>query len=281
MGGALKDPFLRREQNDLHKRLYDVPSLMGSPPAGWDTIGECTIRMLLTALSHWRGAGAVLHPTGVWPRLLELPSGPCFLLGPILSAEHQLLTDAELIRLLCEGCPFNRPEARVASVYLNTVELDRHDSAARMRAILCASIFFEWREGEYRRRHQTATDAAALQAGFGCRLAHTRATMGRLIAGLNVHLSRQDLSHERGTDHPVAYAPGSIPLAGLLMPDSPAEPGPQDPPDAGRADGPPASPAAPGRPAPRGASAAPAAADGGGEGAYEDRRRSLRPRPSA
>ena len=73
MGCALQEPFLRREQVALHRRLYDVPSLAGPPPAGWDGSGDCTIRMLLTALSHWRGAGAVRHPTGVWPRLLELP----------------------------------------------------------------------------------------------------------------------------------------------------------------------------------------------------------------
>jgi hypothetical protein len=65
--------------------------------------------------------------------------------GPVLSAQHQLLTDAQLIRLLCEGRPFARPTAETASDVLNAIEFDRHDSAARMRAILCASIFFAWR----------------------------------------------------------------------------------------------------------------------------------------
>jgi hypothetical protein len=81
MGCALQEPLLRREQGDLHRALYDVPSLVGPSSAGWDAIGDCTISMLLTALSHWRGAGAVLHPTGVWPGLLELPSGPYFSSG--------------------------------------------------------------------------------------------------------------------------------------------------------------------------------------------------------
>jgi hypothetical protein len=40
-------------------------------------------------------------PTGFWQHLYALPSGPRFLLGPVLSARHQLLTDAQLICLLC------------------------------------------------------------------------------------------------------------------------------------------------------------------------------------
>ena len=110
MGCALLEPLLRREQAILHQGLYpatpppaDAPQGGGwqPPPAGWDGIGDCTIRMLLTALSHWRGAGALCHPTGVWPRLQVLPSGQFFLLWPILSEQHQLLTNAQLIRLLC------------------------------------------------------------------------------------------------------------------------------------------------------------------------------------
>jgi hypothetical protein len=244
MGCALQAPLLRREQSNLHRVLYDVPSLVGPPPAGWDAIGDCTIRMLLTALSHWRGAGAVLHPSGVWPRLLELPSGPHFLLGPIPSAQQQLLTDAQLVNLLCAGCPFTRPEARVASDSLSSVELDRHDSAARMRAILCASIFFEWREGEYLRHRQPSADTAALRPGVGFRLANTRATMGRLIAGLNVHMFRQDLSCEQGTNHPVVYVPAAIPLDGLPMAALLEEQAPPSPPGTGRTGGSPATPPA-------------------------------------
>jgi hypothetical protein len=292
MGCALQEPLLRQEQDNLHRVLYDVPSLVDAPPgrgwkpppAGCDAIGDCTIRMLLTALSHWRGARAILHPTGVWPRLLELPSGPRFLLGPIPSAQHQLLTDAQLIRLLCVGCPFARPKARVASDFLNSVELDRHDSAARMRAILCASIFFEWREGEYLRQRQPAADTAALRPGAGCRRAHTRASMGQLIAGLNVRMFRQDLSHEQGTDHEVVYGPAAIPLGGFPMAALPEEQGPPSPPGMGRAGGSPATPFARDNPAPRGARTAPAADGGGGEDGSRDLRRILgqadaQPRP--
>jgi hypothetical protein len=287
MGCALREPYLQREQDNLHRVLYDVPSLVDyppgrgwtPPPAGWDAIGDCTIRMLLTALSHWRGAGAIMHPTGVWPRLLELSTGPHFLLGPIPSAQHQLLTDAQLLRLLCEGCPFSRPEARVASDSLNSVELDRHDSAARMRAIFCASIFFEWREGEYLRHRQPAADTTALRPGVGFRLAHTRATMGRLIAGLNVHMSRQDLSCEQGTDRPVVYVPAAIPLGSLPVAALPEEQGPPPPPGTGRAGGSPAMPFARNDPAPRGARAAPTTDGGGGRDGPRRSQRALRPRP--
>jgi hypothetical protein len=81
------------------------------------------------------------------------------------------------------------------------------DSAARMRAILCASIFVEWREGGSTHR---------VRPGTGCRLAHTRATMGRLIAGLNVHMFQQDESRKTKKDYPAVYPPDSIPLGGFF-----------------------------------------------------------------
>ena len=81
MGGALQDPLLRQERDSLHQALYGScprtdeprPPDYLPPPASWDAIGDCTIRMLLTALSHWRGAGAYRHPSGVWPHLNALP----------------------------------------------------------------------------------------------------------------------------------------------------------------------------------------------------------------
>ena len=80
MGCALQEPLLRLEQGNLHRVLYAAPSMADAPPlpwppllTGWDGCGDCTIRMLLTALSHWRGAGAYRHPSGVWPHLNALP----------------------------------------------------------------------------------------------------------------------------------------------------------------------------------------------------------------
>ena len=88
--------------------------------------------------------------------------------------------------------------------------------------------------------------------------------MGRLIAGLNVQMFRQDLSDEQGTDALVTYRPAAIPPGGF---DTAAPPAGQDPPGSGRADGVPTAPASRGPPdAPR-AHAAPAAdGDGGGGG---------------
>ena len=41
--------------------------------------------------------------------------------------------------------------------------------------------------------------------------------MGRLIAGLNVQMFRQDLSDEpQGTDYEVTYEPAAIPLGGFI-----------------------------------------------------------------
>ncbi len=218
MGRAFQNPYLRQERANLHQRLYDVPlhPPYVPPPPEWDGMGSpCTIRQLLTALSHWRGAGATNHPAGFWPHVLELETGPIYLLGPRLSALHQLLTDTQLIRLLCEGCPFNRPQAQIAAASLHSIELDRDDPAARMRAIMCASIFAEWRG-----------DGSELRAlpGTGCRLPHTRATMGRLIAGLNEHMFQQDERDETEEAYQAEYPPDGIPLGGFFPP----PPSPQD-----------------------------------------------------
>jgi hypothetical protein len=283
MGCALQDPLLRLERDSLHQALYapclDPGDREYTPPGwNWDAVGECSIRMLLTALSHWRGAGAHRHPSGIWPHLQALQSGHRFLLGPVPSAQHQLLTDAQLIRLLCEGCPFARPTARRARVDLHSIELDRHDSAARMRAILCASIFCEWREAEYVRTRQpgyvpTARTFPFLQPGDGCRLAQTRATMGRLIAGLSVRMFRQDLRDEQGTDALVTYQPAAIPPGGFVTAAPPAE---QDPTGSGRAGGAPTAPTTRAPAAPRARSAPAADGDGGGDG---PRRSGRRPPP--
>jgi hypothetical protein len=142
-----------------------------------------------------------------------------------------------------------------------------------MRAILCASIFFAWREGEYIRQHQPGYDTAAtlmLRPGTDCRLAHTRASMGRLIAGLNVQMFRQDLSDEQGTDYVVTYEQAAIPLGSFPTAALPVE---QGPPGTGRAGGSPATTAAQDIPA-----SAPAADGGGGGDGSPGPRRSCRSR---
>jgi hypothetical protein len=81
-----------------------------------------------------------------------------------------------------------------------------------MRAILCASIFHEWREGTYA-WHAGATRLHRAP-GSGCRLAHCRASMGRLIAGLSVHMSLQG----PGIRQPLVYAEDAFPAGGFQPP---------------------------------------------------------------
>jgi len=147
-----------------------------------------------------------------------------------------------------------------------------------MRAILCASIFCEWREAEYVRQRQpgyvpTARSFPFLQPGDGCRLAQTRATMGRLIAGLSVRMFRQDRRDEQGTDALVTYQPAAIPPGGFVTAAPPAE---QDPTGSGRAGGAPTAPTTRAPAAPRARSAPAADGGGGGDG---PRRSGRRPPP--
>ncbi len=152
LAGALVQPYLRPERLRLDRRLYggtlSIPSGRPQPTQSGDNgLGQCSIRMLLlTWLSYWLGAGATLFPEGVWPRLTEFPDGPKFKLGPTLDEQHPLLTDNQCIRLLCEGSPFNRAGVRQARYALEDIELDLHNSLARMQAIIIASIFHKWRD---------------------------------------------------------------------------------------------------------------------------------------
>jgi hypothetical protein len=86
---------------------------------------------------------------GIWPCLRDGPDGPLFELGPNPSPRHPPLTDDQIVRLLCEGSPFPRPSVEDAQGYRDELELDVHDSAARMSAVFCASIFHDWRDGTY------------------------------------------------------------------------------------------------------------------------------------
>jgi hypothetical protein len=188
MGVVLGGRYLRREREHLADRLYRFPPAPSTArPLGADGIGDISIRALLTYMSHWRGAGAALYSEGVWPRLVDSPGRPIFELGPVLSARNPLLTDAQCIRLLCEGDRFERPSLEAAEAYLAHIRLDVHDSAARYRAIQCAAIFYEWRDGAYDwRSAQQPPIPEVRQPGVHCRLPHTLASMARLVAGLGM-----------------------------------------------------------------------------------------------
>ena len=126
-------PYLLRERRRLDRRLYggtpSIPSGRPQPtPSGDIGLDQCSIHMLLTWLSYWRRAGANLFPD-------EFPSGPMFELGPALDVRHPLLTDNQCIRLLCEGSPFNRAGVSQARDALADIELDLHNSLARMREL--------------------------------------------------------------------------------------------------------------------------------------------------
>jgi hypothetical protein len=145
------EPHLRREREILDRRHYGtIPTVptgrraLPTPPGDLG-LGQCSIRMLLTWLSYWRGAGTNLFPPGVWPRLIEYERQVMFELWPVLDARHPLLTNDQCIRLLCEGSPFNRAGEDRCRDALAVIELDLHNSPAMMRTILLASIFHEWR----------------------------------------------------------------------------------------------------------------------------------------
>jgi hypothetical protein len=247
-------PHLRWEREILDRRLYDrIPSIpTGRPlptPPGDLGLGQCSIRMLLTWLSYWRGAGANLFSPGVWPRLTEYEDRVMFELGPVLDARHPLLTNDQCIRLLCEGSLFNRAGEYRCRDALEEIELDLHNSPARMRTILPASIFHEWRDGTYvwRQTLGFALTPAELP-GLNCRLAHTRASMARIIAGLSVDMLQLTYGDTpRAFSYPDEYHPSggfgaleSEPSDGSSYGDeSPARagPGPRTPPDGGLADG--------------------------------------------
>ncbi len=93
-----------------------------------------------------------------------------------------------------------------------------HDSVPRMRAIFSASIFHEWRDGTYAWRGEEARLSMGARPGHGCRLAHCRASMGRLIAGLNVHMFPQT----QGIREAIAYAADALPAGGFQPPAPPS-----------------------------------------------------------
>ena len=222
MDVVLGNRTVRNEQAYLSERLYgNLPREPVHAPPGNLGLGDCSIRMLLTWVSHWRGAGAALNPAGVWPHYAgSSPGGPLFELGPVFSPQFPLLTDDQLIRLLCEGCPFRRPTVEDARAALAAIEPDVHNSMARMRAILCASLFHEWRDSTYSWRHAPEHRLPPTQQpGFRCALTATRAVMGRLIAGLSIHFRPQTRGENRGA---FAYPDDWIPAAGFAPPPPPA-----------------------------------------------------------
>ena len=219
---------LRNEQGSLHSRLYEAPRGTTHPPPGtFGSPGLISLRQLLTFVSHWRGADTFLHPAGIWPHRFDSDNGPRFHLGPIPCPQFPLLTDAQILALLCEGSPFFRPAVATGLAILANLRLDVHRSDARMRAILCASLFYEWREGSYIWRANRRT--FDITPGAGCRLAQTRATMARLIAGLSVDLVQAGPAvADPGYAQVVIYAPDAIPAGGFrtggVIPDRGAGP---------------------------------------------------------
>ncbi len=78
-----------------------LPRQAAHLPEGATGIGVCSISMLLTWVSHWRGAGAALYPEGVWLHRHDTQEGPLYELGPVLGPLCPLLTDDQIICLLC------------------------------------------------------------------------------------------------------------------------------------------------------------------------------------
>ncbi len=67
------------EHLSLAERPYTLPRRAVRPAPGDRGVGRCSIRMLRTWLSRWRGAGAALYPAGVWPHPRhDTSAGPLF-----------------------------------------------------------------------------------------------------------------------------------------------------------------------------------------------------------
>ena len=194
---------------------------MKSPPGSF-ALGSVSLRQLLTFVSHWQEAGGYLHPLGIWPHQHDRSpdAGPLWELGPVASAQYPLLTDDQILSLLCEGSPDLRPSAEVGRDILSGLGLDLHRPDARARAIHCAAIFAEWRDGTYDWQSRNGAPLGDSRAGAWCRLAHTRASMGRLIAGLDGSLLQAG-SDGAGATEAVVYIAEAIPVGGFFGLDPP------------------------------------------------------------
>ena len=126
-------------------------------------------------------------------------------LGPVASSQYLLLTDDQVVSLPCVGSPDLRPSAEVGSDILSGLGLDLHRPDARASAIhcaQCAAIFAEWRAGTYEWQDRNGAPLGDSSAGVWCRLAHTRASMGRLIAGLDGSMLQDGARQRRWNTSP-------------------------------------------------------------------------------
>jgi hypothetical protein len=155
MAGTPSGTQLQRERAHLQRNLYTFPRESTVLPPGLAELvadpGPTSIRQLLTATSTWRGPGAYLLPMGVWPHLRDTNAGMFFQLGPVASDRSPLLSDAQLLGLVCEGSPEPRPSIDEA---LRRLHLDVDDPAALQRARHAALIFARWRALAAGRRHR-------------------------------------------------------------------------------------------------------------------------------
>jgi hypothetical protein len=213
MGGSPSSPQLQRELANLSRSLYTLPHESSASPPGLPYHGPTTIRQLLTGVSTWRGPGAFRLPAGIWPHMRNSRSGTAVLLGLMPSERFPLLSDAQLLGLLCEGSPEPRPAIADALRYFR---LDAIDPAARARQV--ALIFSEWRLGA----DIADTGRRGEPAGSSCRLPRFRAAMARLIAGVDDDLRPLPVIDPPGADPagdlaggPPAYPPDTIPAGGL------------------------------------------------------------------
>jgi hypothetical protein len=190
MAGTPSGTQLQRERAHLQRNLFTFPRESTVLPPGLAELvadpGPTSIRQLLTAMSTWRGPGAYLLPMGVWPHLRDTNAGMVFQLGPVASDRSPLLSDAQLLGLVCEGSPEPRPSIDEA---LRRLHLDVDDPAALQRARHAALIFAQWRLGADIESDTGRRGVCAV--GASCRLLRYRAAMARLIAGVDDDLQRR------------------------------------------------------------------------------------------
>ena len=132
-----------------------------------------SLRQVLTFLTHWR-LNPSSHPVGIFPAWLSSRGVSSWMLGPEACQEYPLLSDDQILGLLCEGSEMERSTLAAWPEVLAALHLDERNDAARDRATLLASVVLAMGEQGARARPRGRCPLAWSLAAF----AHLIANIG-------------------------------------------------------------------------------------------------------
>ena len=181
-GGPVGPSELHAERTRYGAALYPPREEFHTAPAGKEARGISTPRVVLSWFSHWRGHGGNGHAAGIWPVMKD--DGVRMTLGPSASGQFPMLSDAQILGLLCEGSPEPRPTVEAGLAGLAALRLDADDPATLQRARDIALLFVETRW----EAHLLYAAGQGASVGVSSRLPCYRAAMARLIAGVGPDL---------------------------------------------------------------------------------------------